>query len=104
MSYMLIDSIGDFRRAVRMGTYADGGYPLCFLMHDSASICPACAKKERREMLEAIRDHQTRQCYHFGWLPRAIEVNWEDGDLWCDHCHERIPSAYAEPEESHASQ
>jgi hypothetical protein len=27
----------------------------------------------------------------------ALDVNWEDPDLFCDHCGNRIESAYAEP-------
>jgi hypothetical protein len=26
----------------------------------------------------------------------ALEANWEDPDLFCDHCGDRIESAYAE--------
>lgn len=33
------------------------------------------------------------------WLMAGVEVNWEDADLYCTHSGERIPSAYAEPEE-----
>jgi hypothetical protein len=28
-----------------------------------------------------------------------LEVNWEDPDLFCDHCGARIESAYAEDAE-----
>jgi len=28
----------------------------------------------------------------------ALQPNWEDPELFCDHCGSRIESAYAEPE------
>jgi hypothetical protein len=28
----------------------------------------------------------------------ALDVNWEDPSLYCDHCGARIESAYAEVE------
>jgi hypothetical protein len=28
----------------------------------------------------------------------ALEVNWENPELFCDHCGNRIESAYAEPQ------
>lgn len=98
MSYIPINSVGDFRRAVRMGTYADGGYPIYVLMADGECICPSCAKKERRQILEAIVEPDRRLCE--AWRAVSAGINWEDGELFCAHCNERIPSAYAEPEDT----
>jgi len=45
----LINTIGDFRAAVRNGAYAwPGGYPLFFICSDGAALCHKCAKAERR--------------------------------------------------------
>ena len=30
------------------------------------------------------------------WIVVAQEINWEDGNLICDHSNKRIESAYAE--------
>lgn len=93
---MLINSIGDFRRAVRAGPYAwPGGYPLYWIMSDGGACAFDVCKTERRNMLEALaaRDNS-------GWRPVALDINYEDGDLYCDHTNARIPSAYAEPEET----
>jgi hypothetical protein len=30
------------------------------------------------------------------WVAAGADVNWENPDLYCAHCGERIKSAYAE--------
>jgi hypothetical protein len=90
---MLINSISDFRKAIRIGPYAwPGGYPLFFIMSDGATLSFNAAKAERRLMIEALRDGDDN-----GWRPIAVDINWEDGDLYCDHTGKRIESACAEP-------
>ena len=40
----------------------------------------------------------TLQNAHDGWCAEAADINYEDQDLHCDHCGEKIPAAYgAEP-------
>jgi hypothetical protein len=88
---MLINSISDFRRAVRNGPYAwPGGYPLYWVMGDGEACMFRVAKDERRAMLEALRDGQPCD----PWRPVALEVNYEDASLYCAHRGERIESAY----------
>lgn len=95
---MEIHTISDFRRAVRNGAYAwPGGYPCYWIMADGGACAFNAAKSERRAMLEAIAAKDNR-----GWRPIALEINWENGDLYCDHTGERIESAYAEPEDEPA--
>jgi len=92
---MNINTISDFRRAVRNGPYAwPGGYPFYFITSDGAVLSFMAAKKERRNILEAIRDKD-----HSGWRVIAVDINWEDPELYCDHTGKRIESAYAEPGE-----
>lgn len=92
-----IKTISDFRAAYRNGPFAwPGGYPLFFVTADGAAISFKGAKKDRRNILEAIRDNDTRS----GWRVCAVDVNWEDSDLRCDVTGERIESAYAEDSES----
>jgi hypothetical protein len=89
---MNIDTISDFRKAVRHGAYAwPGGYPTFFICADAGALCHACAKKERRSIIHSIKDD-----YGDGWRVVAMDVNWEDPELFCAHCNERIESAYAE--------
>ena len=92
---MNIQSISDFRRAFRNGPYAwPGGYPVYFLLSDGEAISFKAAREKstRREMLAALRDNNTR-C---GWMPIALEINWEDENLYCVQTSERIESAYGE--------
>lgn len=65
-----------------------GSYPLFYVVGDSDLICPACAN-DHETGLHAFGDEKIT----------AYGVNWEDPDMWCD-CGERIPSAYAELDET----
>ena len=90
--YTPIKKAGRIAQGVNLQPYAwPGGYPLFAITDDGAAICAKCCGTE----LENI-DTSTRGD---GWRVIASDVNWEDGELYCDHCSERIESAYAEPEE-----
>lgn len=93
---MTAKTVSDFRKAVRHGPFAwPGGYPVYWLMADGAAcafdVCKS--REERRSMLEAIARPEYRQS---GWRPVALQINWEDSELYCAHTNARIPSAYAE--------
>lgn len=60
-----------------------GGYPLFYLTDQNTVLCPEHASVEREYSDELIT---------------AVDVNWEDDSLYCEH-GERIESAYAEPED-----
>jgi hypothetical protein len=57
-----------------------GCYPLFYLDKGNNCLCPKCAS-ENDEFNEPLI---------------AVDVNWEDPDLYCDHCSARIESAYAD--------
>ena len=66
-----------------------GSYPLFYLTTDDQPICPQCVE----DNFPAILAREP------GWeLMR--HVNWENPHLDCEHCGERIESAYAEDETS----
>jgi hypothetical protein len=89
---MRIDSISDFRSAVRHGPYAwPGGYPVYFVCDDGSSLCTKCVNEERRNILESIA-RKSRD----GWRVIGADINYEDNMLHCEHCNERIESAYAD--------
>jgi hypothetical protein len=93
---MQINSISDFRAAVRNGPFAwPGGYPLYWVMADGGACAFDVAKTERRQMLWALANQYGDPC----WQPVALEVNWEDAALFCDHTNKRIESAYADDSE-----
>jgi len=92
---MNIRTISDFRKAMRSGPYAwPGGYPLYFMTNDGAVLSFKAAREQRRNILEAIRDRDNS-----GWRIVAVDVNWEDNELYCDHTNERIESAYGDDNE-----
>jgi hypothetical protein len=89
---MTIETISDFRKAMRHGPYAwPGGYPCYFITSDGAALSFKTARNERRLILEAIRDRDNG-----GWRVIGFDINWEDSELVCDHTGEHIESAYGE--------
>lgn len=82
----------EFLKALEDGPYAwPGGYPLFFVTSDGGCLHVKCAEENKDSIVDSIEgDH------HDGWLVEAQDINWEDPDLFCDHCGERIESAYAE--------
>ncbi len=70
-------------------TYAwPGGYPVYHLCADSGVLCPDCANTHG--------EVHTNEDGPEDWRIVASDVNYEDPNLYCDHCHKRIESAYAE--------
>lgn len=89
---MQINSISDFRKAMRLGPYAwPGGYPMFFVTSYGAALSFSSARYNRRKILESIATNASD-----GWRIVRVDINWEDPDLRCDDTGERIPSAYAE--------
>ena len=67
-----------------------GSYPLFALTSDGAPLCSKCCASER----EAIASTTGTD----GWCVVGIAPNLGDPELFCDHCGNRIESAYAEKE------
>ena len=89
---MQINTIHDFRRAMRNGAYAwPGGYPLYFVTSDGAALSFDAAKQNRRYILQAIAHRNDRT-----WRIVGVDINWEDDTLYCDDTGARIPSAYGD--------
>lgn len=90
---MHIQTTADLKTAIRQGSYTSvGGYPLALLTADGSTLHIGCARATFRELAGAMR---ARVAYS-DWLPTATFANWENPSLYCDHCNERIESAYAE--------
>ena len=68
-----------------------GGYPMYAITSDGGVLCHSCCQSEFRNIVGAIHANNSD-----GWLVEAITVNWEDPDLFCDHCSEPVESAYCE--------
>jgi hypothetical protein len=65
-----------------------GGYPLYAVTSDGGVLCSHCCATERTSIALTTGSD--------GWCVVTIDANWEDPALYCDHCGERIESAYAE--------
>ena len=92
---MNINTVSDFRKAIRAGAYAwPGGYPVYFITADGAALSFDAAKEERRQIIRAIGHNESFS----GWKVVGSDINWEDNDLRCDHTGELIESAYGEPD------
>ena len=65
-----------------------GCYPLFAITSDGGTLCHRCCKSERKAIGTTTGAD--------GWCIVAVDVNWEDPDLLCDHCGGRIDSAYSE--------
>jgi len=55
------------------------GYPLWYIIDDHKAQCNECATVSKSEGFTTSK-----------------QVNWEDTNLWCDECSEKIESAYGE--------
>ncbi len=87
-----IKSTADFKATLRAGAFAwPGGYQLYLICSDGAPLCFDCARKEARNVLDAI-DRKDGS----GWRVTCCEINYEDSELHCEHCSELIPAAYGD--------
>ena len=90
---MQINTVHDFRRAMRQGPYAwPGGYPTFFVCLDGGAISFETAREHRREILESIAG----KYFDRAWRVIAFDINWEDSEMRCEHSQELIPSAYTD--------
>ena len=87
----IIAVLRDVKRAIREPHVWPGGYPLFIVMSDGGALSVDSARREFRQICRS-----TLQGARDGWSAAAVEVNWEDPDLFCDHSGERIESAYGE--------
>ena len=83
-AYFLAVSLGEFPHT------SLGCYPRFGILSDGQPICPDCCRTEVSSIMVAD--------FHDGWLLVGDCVNYEDSDLLCYHCGEKIPSAYGDDE------
>lgn len=76
---------------IEMDYYAwPGGYPLYYIVKDCDVLCPKCVN----ENIELLSDEYDPQWYLIG-----VDINYEDTDLYCDHCGEQIEPAYEQDDD-----
>lgn len=75
---------------LRAGEYAwPGGYPLFIGNEAGETLHFKCARENLHSLIHDLRhDHRSTPFY--------CEINHEDTELYCDHCGEKIESAYGE--------
>lgn len=77
--YNLEDQIMNIPSIGNRESYAwPGGYPLFYISKQNNICCPECANREVDQSDEII----------------AMDINYEDDDLYCDDCGKKIESAY----------
>jgi hypothetical protein len=69
-----------------------GGYPLFYICKDSGVMCPVCANENIKLTIDPDAADD--------WKLVAADVNYEDIDLFCDHCNQRIEAAYGDPHDA----
>ena len=84
--------IDQARKAAREKYAWPGGYPLYLLCADGEVLCPDCARREWKLVAKATRHPGTDK----QWEIVAVDVNWEDPDMCCDHCNNNLDSAYGD--------
>lgn len=81
------------KNAIRQKYAWPGGYPLYIITSDGAVLCVDCSKKQFRQIAWDWTRHLST-----GWFAVAADINWENSELACNHCGNRIESAYGEKE------
>lgn len=85
-------TVRDLARDLRSPYAWPGGYPRYFITSDGAALSIDAVRENYAIIADDIRTGNTRS----GWHVCACDINWEDGDLYCNRTNARIPSAYAE--------
>ena len=66
-----------------------GGYPIVYVMNDGECMCPQCVK-DNLEQIKAATESQAQD----GWQIVGDDINYEDQDMYCCNCNEKIDPAY----------
>ena len=91
-----VTTVAEIQAALDHGPYAwPGGYPLFFITADGGALSFDSVKEEWDNVREAVETDDDGS----GWRVVAVEVNWEDENLYDDHSGAKIPSAYGDGDE-----
>lgn len=81
----------ELKQALRNGPYAwPGGYPVYFIAGDGEALSFGAVRANLRLCLGAMRRPGTGE----DWRIVAVDVNYEDPDLYCAHTGQPIEAAY----------
>jgi len=65
-----------------------GGYPMFAVTSDGGALCKDCCKSESSSIGTTYGGD--------GWQVTGLSINYEDKNLYCDHCSQPIESAYGD--------
>lgn len=89
----------DLARDLREGRFTSlGSYPKFWLASDGSALSYEAIMSEAREYLR-LAGNRKHERHEAGHVIVGCDVNWENPELYCEETNERIPSAYAEPED-----
>jgi len=89
-----LETLAQVKAALRSGGFAwPGGYPLYFVTRDGAALSFEAVRSMFRQVASDFVDDTST-----GWRVEAVDANYEDSELRCDHTGELIPSAYGDDE------
>lgn len=91
----MIETVEQFDEALKEPYAWPGGYPRFFITSDGAALSYKAAQEEADQIRESIREKSSD-----GWRVVAVDINWEDTDLYCDHTGDKIECAYGNDEEA----
>ena len=63
-----------------------GGYPLYARTDDGAALCHACCGSQRTWIGTTTGSD--------GWCVIGMDINWDETDLTCDHCGDKVEAAF----------
>ena len=92
--HRMISTVAQLKFTLRAGPYAWLAGPVYLVTDDGAALCFKCAHEEFRNIVWSIQN----ECSD-GWRVIGCDVNYEDPELYCDHCSKLIESACGEDEE-----
>lgn len=89
----------ELSRSLREGPFTSlGSYPKFWMTADQGVLSFDAIVENLWLVYRATRDYNqnviTQEVKQ--WAITAVQVNWEDPDLYCDHTGNRIESAHAE--------
>ena len=65
-----------------------GCYPMFAITSDGGALCKNCCKSESRSIGLTYGNDS--------WQVVSLDINYENKDLYCDHCSQPIECAYSD--------
>lgn len=87
------DIIQAVKEAIRAPYAWPGGYQKSIICNDGAALCPECAKKNFRSIVDDTKNNNRT-----GWDVAGVDILWEGGNT-CENCNVNL-DAYPEEKET----